>query len=363
MHTGHGGGIEEFSRAYGHASERILDFSTNTNLLLDLALIRGLLRQSLEAAFLYPDPTYSRLREALARRHGVRPENILPANGSTELFYLIARSRGTGKALILSPAFSEYEAVCRTESFEISFETALEKDDFVFWRPDHIEAVSAIKPAVVFVGNPNNPTGRLAAKDWLERLALTCERQRNLLVIDEAFMDFVPDGEKRSFAQKATRSPNLLTLRSLTKFYCIPGLRAGYAVGHPRIIETLAKLQPTWSVNGLAQEMALRLLSEPALVTNGELPLIRRQFQEALKALDGIKTYPSDVNFFLCRLDEAIFERRPLEESFGRRGLLVRLCSDFHGLEKGFYLRLAVRPSKDNAILVAALQEALCHAR
>lgn len=363
MHLGHGGRLEEFARTHGHAPEKILDFSTNTNLLLDLAPIRDILRQSLEAAFRYPDPTYGRLKEALAQRHGIRPENILPANGSTELLYLIARNCGAKKTLILAPAFSEYEAACRMESSDIAFETALEKDDFVFWRPEHIESVRLAKPAVVFVGNPNNPTGRLAAKDWLERLALACERQASLLVIDEAFMDFVSDGSKRSFAQRATRSPHILVLRSLTKFFCLPGLRIGYAVGHPRALEALAKLQPTWSVNGLAQEAVLRLPDESVGPASRELPAIRRRFQDELNALGGIKMYPSDVNFFLCRLDETIFERRRIDELLGRKGILVRYCSDFRGLEKGLYLRLAVRPARDNSVLIETLQEALCHVR
>lgn len=363
MHIGHGGRLEEFARAHGHAPEKILDFSTNTNLLLDLAPIREILRQSLESAFRYPDPTYARLKEVLAQRHGVRAENILPANGSTELLYLIARNRSARKTLIFAPAFSEYEAACRMESGDIAFETALEKDDFVFWRPEHIESVRLTKPAVVFVGNPNNPTGRLAAKDWLERLALACESQSSLLVIDEAFMDFIPDGDKRSFAQRATRSSHILVLRSLTKFLCLPGLRIGYAVGHPDALKALAELQPTWSVNGLAQEAVFRAPDEPARAASRELPAIRHRFQDGLNTLGGIKTYPSDVNFFLCRLDEVVFERRRIDELLGRKGILVRYCSDFRGLEKGLYLRLAVRPSGDNAALIETLQEALCHAR
>lgn len=361
MHSGHGGRLEQFARAYGHSPETVLDFSTNTNLLQDLAPIREILKRSLKAAFVYPDPDYSRLKEALAQRHGVLPENILPANGSTELLYLIARSREQRRALILAPAFSEYEAACRTEAFEVVFENALERDDFVFWRPELIAAVSAAKPAVVFVGNPNNPTGRLSAKDWLERLALACERRSVLLVIDEAFMDFVPEASGRSFAQKAARSSHLVVLRSLTKFFCIPGLRIGYAIGHARLIDTLARFQPTWSVNGLAQEMAIGLLKD--LSTNrGGLPEARSQFQEALRALAGVKVFPSDVNFFLCRLDESVFNGRGFAQELGRRGLLVRFCSDFRGLEKGGFVRLAVRSPSDNARLVETFREALCHA-
>lgn len=362
MHTGHGGRLEDFARAYGHAADKVLDFSTNTDRLLDLAPIRELLRQTLEAAFVYPDPTYARLREALALRHGARPENILPSNGSTELLYLIARSCRGRKAFICAPAFSEYEAACRTESLDIRFEAALEKDDFVFWRPELIEAVNLTKPAVVFLGNPNNPTGRLAAKDWLERLVLACERQGSLLVVDEAFMDFVPDGDKRSLCSRAARSSHLLILRSLTKFFCLPGLRIGYAVGHPRLIESLAKFQPTWSVNGIAQETVLRLLHESRPAKTSDLPAARRRFQEGLRVLDGVKPYPSDVNYFLCRLDSAAFDREGVEGHLGRRGVLVRFCSDFRGLESGLFLRLAVRPPEDNAVLIETLQEALCHA-
>lgn len=364
MHTTHGGKLEEFAKAYGHDLSQVLDFSTNTNLHFDLQPLRDLLRQSLEAAFRYPDPTYARLREVLALRHGVLPKNILPTNGSTELIYLIARRFRAQKALIFAPSFSEYEAACRVESLEISFEQALEKDDFVFWRPDHIDTIGLAKPAVAFVGNPNNPSGRLAAKDWLDRLALACERHGTLLVADEAFMDFVRDGEKRSLALRSMRSANILVMRSLTKVFSIPGLRIGYAIGHPRTIESLARFQPTWSLNGLAQEVAIQLVADPGKwqLALDELGQIRQRFYEALKQVPGIKIYPSDVNFLLCRLDTNIFEIQKLQEHLGRRRILVRLCSDFRGLETGCFMRLALRREEENAILIEALKESLCYA-
>lgn len=364
MHTTHGGKLEEFAKAYGHDLSQVLDFSTNTNLHFDLQPLRDLLRQSLEAAFRYPDPTYVRLRKVLALRHGVLPENILPTNGSTELIYLIARRFRAQKALIFAPAFSEYEAACRAESMEISFELALEKDDFVFWRPDHIDTIGLMKPAVVFVGNPNNPSGRLAAKDWLDRLALACERHGAFLVADEAFLDFVRDGEKRSLALRSMRSANILVMRSLTKVFSIPGLRIGYAIGHPRTIESLARFQPTWSLNGLAQEVAIQLVADPGkrLPALDELGQTRQRFHEALKLIPGIKIFPSDVNFLLCRLDTKIFEIQKLSEHLGRRRILIRLCSDFRGLERGCFMRLVVRREEENAVLIEALRESLCHA-
>lgn len=364
MQTTHGGKVEEFARAYGHDLSQVLDFSTNTNLHFDLQPLRDLLRKSVEAAFHYPDPTYARLRAVLALRHGVLPENILPSNGSTELIYLIARRFRAQKALIFAPAFSEYEAACRAESMEIAFELALEKDDFVFWRPDHIDTIGLLKPAVVFVGNPNNPSGRLAAKDWLDRLALACERHGALLVADEAFLDFVRDGEKRSLALRSMRSANILVMRSLTKIFSIPGLRIGYAVGQPRTIESLARFQPTWSLNGLAQEVAIQLAADPVKwrPAQGEMARARQRFHEALKQVPGIKIYPSDVNFFLCRLDENIFEIQILRERLGRRRILVRFCSDFRGLGAGCFMRLAVRREEENAMVIEALKESLCHA-
>lgn len=364
MHIVHGGRVEEFAKTYGHGVPQILDFSTNINLLCDLQPLRNLLQESVEAAFRYPDPTYARLREALARRHGVSSENILPTNGSTELIYLIARRFRAQKALIFSPAFSEYEAACRVESMEISFERAIEKDDFVFWRPDHIETIALTKPAVAFLGNPNNPSGKLAAKDWLERLVLACERNGTLLAVDEAFMDFVKDGDKRSAAQRSVRSSHVLVMRSLTKYFSIPGLRIGYAIGHPRTLESLSKLQPTWSLNGLAQELAIRLMTnpgswQPALDEFGQA---RQRLCAALKQIDGIKVYSSDVNFLLCRLDENIFERQKFEDFMGRKGILVRFCSDFRGLETGVYIRLAVHREEQNARLIEALKEAVYRA-
>lgn len=364
MHLGHGGQIELFAKTYGHKPSHILDFSTNTNPWFPHEILRRWLNESTEAMFRYPDSTSGRLKEALAGWHGVAPENIFPANGSTEVLYLLAGAFRGETALIFSPSFSEYEAAARTENMDIHFVQAYERDGFIWDQSDSIREVDRIRPRVVFIGNPNNPSGRLVPRGWMEALQQACEWNGSLLVLDEAFMNFVPGESAHSLLSKSIRSSNLLVMRSLTKFFSIPGIRLGYAVGHSRWIQALMSRQPTWSVNGLAQKVALRLLEiDTGDSVLGTLAETRASFFAALQAVPGLKPYPSDVNFILCRLNPHVFDPQRILTYLGRKGILVRSCIDFRGLESGEFIRIAVRREEENNILVESLSEVLCHGR
>jgi len=362
VNLNHGGQIEVFAKTHGLAPSQVLDFSTNVNFHFDRQWVRSVLGDCAEAAFSYPDPACRRLRDSLARRHGCSPDNILPANGATELFHLAVRSHRAGRGLIYTPAFSEYEAVCQSEGLETHFVPAREEDRFLFTRTEQIDAVEKWNPDVVFLGNPNNPTGRLADVRWLKKLVETCGRLKALLILDEAFMDFIPDGETRSFVALSGESPHLLVVRSLTKFFSIPGLRIGYALGHSEMIERLADVQPTWSVNGLAQETTINLLDRSEMRSDAldALRQAKERFVQGLEAIEGLEPYPSDVNFILCRLDSRVFEAEKLRNHLAAKGILVRFCSDYRGLEKSLFIRLAVRQEKENTLLINTLNEAVC---
>ncbi len=307
----------------GAADPLLLDFSQNVNFQGPPMAVLGVLADAGSVVGRYPSPDAAALREALARKYGVPQECILAGNGSCELIYLVAALFRGREGRVVTPAFTEYEDAC--EAYGIP--------------------LGGRAPDVTFVGNPTSPQGRLRPR--AEVLALP-----GTLVVDEAFMDFA--AERESLLREAPADPRLIVLRSLTKFFAIPGLRIGFAVAAPEIIRRLKALQPPWSVNALAQRAGVAAIQDLAYIerTLRELPAAREELLQGLHAR-GIESLPSDTNYLLCKVpDVAVLER-----ALGKRGIVVRNCDSFTGLEKNRFFRLAVRAPEDNRRLIRALEE------
>jgi len=271
----------------------------------------------------YPSVDADEFCAAVAQHHAVPRECVLAGNGSSDLIYLVARLFPGASAQVAVPAFTEYEDAC--EALGIS--------------------VNRGQPDVTFAGNPTNPEGRLLPREQILRLPGT-------LVVDEAFMDFV--GDRESLLGQASGDPRLIVIRSLTKFYAIPGLRIGYLVAVPETISRLRRLQPPWSVNALAAAAGIAALrdGEYAGRTRRAIGELRDRLAGGL-ADAGLEPLPSEVNFILCRVDDAA----TLCGELLARGIAARNCDSFTGLEHNRYVRFAVRTHAENERLLAALRE------
>ena len=311
-------------RLHGGASDRaLLDFSENVNFLGPPSGVVAVLADAAKHVAHYPPPDAAPLREAVARRYGISPECVLAGNGASELIYLIAALLRDRAGRVVTPAFTEYEDAC--EAFGIR--------------------LGGASPEVTFVGNPTSPEGRLRPRS--EILSLP-----GIRVVDEAFMDFA--GERGSLLGEAAEDPTIVVLRSLTKFYALPGLRVGFAVAVPETIRRMKALQPPWSVNAIAQLAGVAALEDRGhgKRTRLELPPAREALSSALSGV-GLDPFPSETNYLLCRVRDA----SSLEQSLRVRGIAVRNCSSFTGLEPNRYLRLAVRAPEDNRRLVSMLAQ------
>ena len=347
----HGAHGAEAARALGgEPVGGFLDFSANIN---PLGPPEGALAAAQQALVgevgAYPDARYPKLCAALAGYLGVPQETVLPTNGGAEALFLAARVaaevRTGGRAVVLDPTFSEYAAAARAAGLEPESRVARRREDGFRLDVSVLDDLDGV--GVVFLCNPNNPTGDLTPRG--EVLALL-ERARSagvILVVDEAFADFAP-GE--SVADVV--DDHLYVARSFTKFFAVPGLRLGCLVA--RDADRVRPFQPSWPVNVVAAAAGIAAAGDADYVeeTLAEVALRRGELVSALGSFPGLDVYAGAANFLLARGPEG------LPEELAKRGVLVRGCEPFPGLGRRFS-RIAVRGAEENERLVTAIGEAL----
>lgn len=349
----HGGRREAFSRRYGLDANKVIDFSANIS---PLGPPGGAIKAILDAASKisrYPEDD-GRLRESAAAYLKVDPNNILPGNGSAELIYLLGSCLRPVRALVISPTFTEYEQAARAAGAKV-FRVVL-GDDFSLDR----EAIFARAAGadIIFICNPNNPTGNLFTA--AEILEIKKAAPEAVLVIDEAFMDFIPDDTDYSLVRQAAVDDKLVVLRSMGKFFSLAGMRVGFLVTGGGMIEKLKACQVPWNVNSLAGEAAIAALSDEEFVFSSKIKIksLRDEFAGLLGGIDGISVYPSAANFLLAEVDRPGWDANHLQDRLAARNILIRPASDFVGLS-GRHFRLAVRDRADNMVLVDEIKEVL----
>jgi histidinol-phosphate aminotransferase len=342
---------EELHR-FGVNPAELLDFSSNINAYGPSPKVRqAVARTPLDR---YPDDEASALRAALAEHLGVSPRCILPGNGSAELIWLasLAFLNPNDWVMVLGPTFAEYARTALLLGARVINHLARRKNRFSLPSLDALKALDFWRPRLVFLCNPNNPTGIAlephTIAEWSYKYPLT------LFVVDESYQSFSPDLGTLADAKR----DNVLVLRSMTKDYALAGLRLGYAVGAEEMIATLVQVRPPWSINAMAQAAGIAALRDQSHLARS-LELLAAAKGELMAALAdvGMKVLPSAAPFFLAR-------RRPIRVSNGAavrsallsKGILVRDCASFDLPE---YIRICTRRPKENARLVAALREVI----
>ena len=337
------------ARTLGVPEGDFLDFSQNVNPLGPPAGALAAARKALvRESGRYPDLDYPKLREALAGYLGVSPGMVLPTNGGAEALFLAARAvaRPGGSALVLEPTFSEYTAAARAAGLEPVRRVARvpEKRRLRF-DPSALEDLDGV--ALVFLCNPNNPTGDALSKREVLEVAHRVWAAGAALVVDEAFADFLPEASVAGNVEEG-----LYVARSFTKFFAVPGLRLGCLLAaDPGEAQAF---QPSWSVNVVAAAAGTAAAGDAAFIEVSlvEVRRLRRELLASLNALPALAAFAGAANFLLVRGPEGLPER------LARRGVLVRGCEPFMGLGAG-YFRVAVRGAEENGRLLEALREEL----
>lgn len=351
----HGGNREETARIHKIDVASIIDFSANINPLGISPKAKEAIIKAVHSIENYPDTESYEFVKALAVYHHMAPENIVAGNGSIEFIYLIPKVLKSKRALIVAPAFSEYERALYQADCHVEYFPLKEEDDFILTLPSFI---SRLKDGfdTVWIGNPGNPTGKIISKNDIKMIIDKAEAGGVSCIVDEAFIDFK---ESESVKAEVKRYKNLIVLQSMTKFFALAGLRVGYAFGGKNFIKEMKKWKEPWTLNRLGEAAAVASLKDRSYrkKTLDFINAERTFLYDRLHSLPFLKTYPASANYILVKLNNGIRSNDMQERLLNKDGILVRDCGNYHCLD-GEFLRLAVRKRGDNILLIEALKRA-----
>lgn len=336
----HGGDI--------YRNEVELDVSINVNPLGMPESVRQALLQAVSDCTKYPDPEVERLTEAVRKVLGVKETSILFGNGASELFQAVVHTIQPKKTLIPVPSFYGYEYAAHCVDGEICYwemkrENGYSLDETIF--PELEKGVE-----LVFLANPNNPTGCLLDRELLEQVLTYCREKQIYVVLDECFIEFCEEGE--SMLPKLADYPNLILVRAFTKIFAISGVRIGYLLSeNAALVQEIKRHLPEWNISTFAEAAGVACASEWEFVeqTKAFLKEERNFLAEGLRKA-GLTVFPGAANFLLVQTEI------PLYEELLKRKILVRDCSNFRGLGQGFY-RIAVKRREENRKLLEKIGE------
>ncbi len=348
----HGGNLIKLASAAGLSPDDILDFSANINPLGPPEWVRPLMSRTISSLTHYPDPDCGALIGAISARYGVREDEIVAGNGSTELIYLIPRELHVRRAVIPIPAYADYARA--SELAGLTLEKTILKEEDAF-RPNLAAIEARLREGdMMFIGQPSNPTGLVCNADALRGMAM--RNASVTFVIDEAFAAFVEGMDSLT----RRRPSNVIVLLSFTKFFAIPGLRLGCAIADPAVISQIRAMMPPWSVNTLAQVVGEKAMAdeEYARKTKAYCHAERKTLMEQLQSIPGLYVYPGEANYLMVRIDRKGLSASALAEKLLPVGIAIRICENFDGLDARFF-RVAVRTAEENEILLHKLRHAL----
>lgn len=326
-----------------------LDFSANTNPYGTPQGVLDAITAALPRVHQYPDPYCRELVKTISEFEAVPKDWVLCGSGAAELIYSYCEALRPGRAMELAPTFSEYSLAlervgCQVERY------SLKKENYFSLTEDFLPALERSRPDVLFLCNPNNPTGQVIGLPLLEKILDVCEEQGTCLFVDECFLDLSDDGV--SLKSHLGEHPNLFILKAFTKSYGMAGVRLGYCLcAQGQLLEEMSHTVQPWNVSTLAQSAGVAALHERAFLqrTRALIPVERKWLQSQLEAL-GFWVCPSKANYLLFQGSQDLWEQ------LRKQGIAIRSCGNYHGLGTGWY-RIAVRLHGENECLIRAMKE------
>ncbi len=346
MIRGHGGNIYALAESLGCPVDAIIDMSSNVNPLGPPPGLLDHLGSHMDRIRTLPEVDAAAAVRRFAEHVGIPASQVLAGNGTTQLIYALPRALETRLALIVGPTYADYYDGCRQNQVDSAYWLTREGEAF---QPDFAAMGDLLTPCdTVYICNPNNPTGVLVEGEVLRRLSRKFPEKT--FVVDESYLPFVATPERWSLM--AERPKNVLVLHSMSKIFRIPGLRIGFMVGDPALIERMQSFSLPWSVNSLAQAAIVYLMAHTdkvdAFVSRSRafIAAERKLFTQRVNGGEGYQLIPSTTTFFLLRLDSDLPAEAVCEYFLAHR-ILIRNCSNFKGLSNR-YVRIALKESDVN---------------
>ncbi|MCW4024336.1 MAG: aminotransferase class I/II-fold pyridoxal phosphate-dependent enzyme [Candidatus Bathyarchaeota archaeon] len=354
----HGGDVWGFSRKYNLPIENVLDFSGPINYLGPAPKAVEAVKEYAKLIRFYPDPNPVELKTEIAKYvgHGVEPENVILGNGSIELIYMITEILSAPfKALIPVPSFTEYEKAALRVNGETTF---LQLPENFVLENDKIKAAITDDTKILCICNPHSPSGALYSREDLLDLVDYCQKKDVIFSVDENYIEFAKKGEYETLAGMVKEYENLFVIRSVTKFYGMPGIRLGYGIASENLIEKLEVVRQPWSINSLAGYASLAAFSDKEFIQNTKetIEKEREDFAKNLSQIEGLQVFPSVTDFLLVKILNRKLTSTMLKEQMAKQGMLIRDCCTFVGLDDS-YVRVTVRSAEDNQKLTEAFKK------
>ncbi len=348
----HGADIYTAAKLFDIDEDKIIDFSSNTNPFGLPDGVKSAIVDSLDIMHRYPDVKCKKLKESISLQENVLRDYIFCSNGAEESIFRIVNYLKPKNALIIAPTFSEYERALETVNCEIEYYMLKEKENFLL-NEDITEMIDR-KTDIVFICNPNNPTGTLTDKMTIEKILYHCSKTDTIVVVDECFMDFVTDRSDYAVKDLLEIYSNLIVLRAFTKKFAMAGIRLGYCMsGNIGIINGMKSLGPDWNVSTVAQIAGIAAANERIYLESSieYINIHKRILVEELKRI-GFKVYTPEANYVFFKSEFGI----DFKFEMMKKGILIRNCDNYIGLDESYY-RIAVKLKEQNQKLLDAFKE------
>lgn len=325
-----------------------IDFSANINFLGVPESLMEAAQRALTEVIHYPQPGSVKLCEEIARMEEINAAQVICGNGAADVIFSLVLAEKPKKALVPMPTFQEYEQAllsvdCKLERMEL-----LGKN--FSWESFAKEITEDTD--MVFFCNPNNPTGVVYPREGLEKLLQKCARTGTRLVVDECFLNFISEEKTITMKPYLEKFSNLFIVKAFTKMFAIPGIRLGYGLSSDKkLLKKMQTVTQPWNVSVIAQQVGIAATKEINFIekTRQAVETEKEYLLQELQQLP-IEIYGYAANFICFRGE------KNLDKKLEQRGILIRNCSNFKGLEEGWY-RIAVRDRQDNQLLIQALRD------
>ncbi len=357
MIQGHGGNKGGLAKHLGCSVEEIIDMSSNLNPLGPPEKIHTIISDRMSAIHSLPEPDAASMRRGFAQYHGIDPKAVIAGNGTTWFIYTIPQALKAKRVVIAGPTYSDYQDTCTMHHIEYEYCLATKEENF---KPD-IDRISSLAESanLVFICNPNNPTGVLIPREEIEYLIH--KHKNTCFVVDESYLPFVENAHEISFVSQVHNS-NLVVLSSMSKIFRIPGLRTGFLSGDSALVNKVMAYYQPWSVNSLAQEVIKDIFANPKTIepffeqTRTYIKEEIQVFKKVLKGIPGIQIFDAPTYFVLAELEH--YTAPEFCKEIGLDKILIRDCSNFYGLSNKF-VRFSLKTREINLALAQSIKKAL----
>ncbi len=355
MSVNHGANLYSLSSKYGFSKEELMDFSSNINPFGTSKLAKDYIINNIDMVSMYPDPNYSDLKKSISSYCNCFENNIILGSGATELISSFIKALQPKNALLLSPAYSEYESELSKINCSITKYYARYENDFNICTLDLIDTLKEKDFDLIVICNPNNPTGFTFSSKEIEKLLKSTSA---FVMVDETYIEFT-DTDVYSSTSLVDNYNNLFVIRGTSKFFSTPGIRLGYGlIGNEYIKNQISSQLDLWNVNIIASNMGQIMFTDKNFINQSkEIILKERDYLNLeLNKINDLKVYNSQGNFILCQIKSKKITSSMLRERLLEKKIIIRDCSSFDGLDEYFF-RICILKPNENRLLIESLNE------